>query len=126
MPTPIRPDLDVDFTRKLVEDLKRSLAENTRVLSLLDIESYGPWIVMSSHELPMAYDHGKVTHTSVVKATRFPVRRQADVMALNTHDGTGEPFVSVGLVQALQRAIAREQEMLEGIEAVLNRQTVQP
>jgi hypothetical protein len=117
----------LDFILKLMADLNKSIAENTRALAAIHDDTALPWIVMSSHELPMAYTQvngawGNVKHTTVVKATRFASRREADVVAAHTHDGTGEPFVSVHILYALQRAVAREQEMLAGIEKVLPQQ----
>jgi hypothetical protein len=112
--------------RTLLADLKLSLAENTKALAEIHDDEPKPWIVMSSHDLPMHYTDGRVRPTSVCKATRFALQRQADVMALNTHDGTGEPFVSVHILFALQRAIRREQAIVEDIEKVLARTQVTP
>lgn len=110
------------FRRDLIAQFERDIAASERALERLKGTLLGQgWIVRSAHGLCMSYtiDMGRVENpavTSPATATRF-TRDDAENVAANMRDGTGEPFRVVYVTDAIREHIEQSRRMLADLKA---------
>lgn len=111
------------FRRDLIAQLERDIAACERALERFNgavLLGQG-WIVRSAHGLCMSFciDQGQVSDPAVTgpgSATRF-THDDAELVAGNMRDGTGEPFECVYVTDAIREHLVESRRMLAELQA---------
>jgi hypothetical protein len=111
--------LNLDTRQTFIDSLEDSITDMMAAHRRLSNVLLGQgFVVMSSHGQTMTYNvdaKGVVSnpHTAAPQNARRFALDDARTLAAATHDGTGQPFKAVHVLEALALTMAEEQSVVE-------------